>query len=137
MSRRRSCLRRCRSCAVVGLGGGVGVRHGRKVETRISMFVLIVDLVSVGRFDGVDQGEVHPDAVDVYDLIACLSGWRSRTDRQVCHLEALRVVLAVVLDTFHLLLVLEDLVRQKSGAPRVAAWVARIHLVVCEMARAF
>eukprot|EP00965_Chrysotila_dentata_P039097 1299941-Pleurochrysis_carterae.AAC.1 len=72
----------------------------------------------------------------VYDLIACLSGWRSRTDRQVCHLEALRVVRAGVLDTLHLLLVLEDRVRQRSGPLRVAvAWAARVHLLVFETAR--
>eukprot|EP00965_Chrysotila_dentata_P087263 2881453-Pleurochrysis_carterae.AAC.1 len=56
ISGRRPCLRRCRSCASVRLGGCVGVRHGREVETGISMFALIVHLVSVCRVDGVDQG---------------------------------------------------------------------------------
>eukprot|EP00965_Chrysotila_dentata_P067474 2233158-Pleurochrysis_carterae.AAC.1 len=77
------------------------------------MFSLSVDLVSVGRVDGVDQGEVHPDAVDVYDdLTVCLSSCRGRTYWQVCHLEALRVDLASVFNTLDLLLVLEDLVGQ-------------------------
>eukprot|EP00965_Chrysotila_dentata_P016244 537440-Pleurochrysis_carterae.AAC.1 len=108
------CLLRGRSCARVCLGGCVGVRHGREVETGVSVFALVVDLVSVGRVDSVDQGEVDADAVD-----------------------ALRVVFASVFDAFYLLLVLEDFVGQGSWPSRVAvAWTARIHLVMCEMAGA-
>eukprot|EP00965_Chrysotila_dentata_P143758 4749872-Pleurochrysis_carterae.AAC.1 len=93
------------------------------------MFALIVDLVSVGRVDGVDQGKVHPDAIDVYDLIACrprFATWRRFALPSRAFL--IRSICCLFLKT---------LSGRGPGRRVAAAWAARVHLVVWEMSLAF
>eukprot|EP00965_Chrysotila_dentata_P057680 1912566-Pleurochrysis_carterae.AAC.1 len=75
------------------------------------MFSLFVVLVPVRGVDGVDQGEVDPDAADVYNLFSFLSRRERCAYGQVGYQQALCVVFACVFDSLHLLLVLQDLLR--------------------------
>eukprot|EP00965_Chrysotila_dentata_P093471 3087708-Pleurochrysis_carterae.AAC.1 len=106
----------------------------RSVEGRVGAFSLVVCHFARG-LDSVDEGKVHPDAGDVNHFLSTISGGDCRADQQVRYLEALRVVIARVLDALDLLLVLEDLLWQMSGPARTPiAWPPRVDLVVVEVA---
>eukprot|EP00965_Chrysotila_dentata_P190068 6173666-Pleurochrysis_carterae.AAC.2 len=72
----RPCQRRGRFDVRRGVGRPAGVRRNREGVARVGVFLLIVVLIAARDVDGVDYGEVHPDAVHVYDLFSGLSSCR-------------------------------------------------------------
>eukprot|EP00965_Chrysotila_dentata_P122725 4056280-Pleurochrysis_carterae.AAC.2 len=59
----------------------------------IGLLILIILPVPACGLDCVDEGEIYPDSVDVYNLLRFMSRRDRRAYRQIGHLEALRVVL--------------------------------------------
>eukprot|EP00965_Chrysotila_dentata_P147436 4866882-Pleurochrysis_carterae.AAC.5 len=59
--------------------GWVGIRRDRKIEARVGMFALTVCFFARG-LDGADQGEIHPNSVDVNHFISTMAGGDSRAN---------------------------------------------------------